>query len=230
MLAGKNLPPGRTDMKHIIMICLLATAAYAGDMYVTASYRLLAYHAYENIPYDYEFTIGGSTVNYEWEVMRELEYGLQERGSLMDWNYDNFRFQFYEKTADDVHFSEAIWHSKVWKDYLVAGGSLYTDIILGQTKYMAYAKLDYKKLSVDFRHNGIDYYNLSVKFKAVIAKGYFKGLKSSINYRNINGIKSYKMAIKCKTARKKNSFSQLFTYEKSSNRPKKVQVKLIYDF
>jgi len=174
-------------MKHITVIAGLLCgicpySVQAGDFWASGSIRTPKY----GNKADYEAKIGGSSYNSKFMYGWERENSEYFKMSDMQFLYSEFRWQFYMKEAYNQKFCEALW-SKIVKPFglkgLKSGGSLRTDMIVNEVKYLAYLKYKQGNFSAEFYHNGVNYFSYEMKFKGQVCKGVYPLLI----YKNING-------------------------------------------
>ena len=169
-------------MKKLIpIILIMVELASAGEFWTSLSVR--SPYVQPN-PFDYELKFGGADFNSDFMYGIERENGVMYRMSDMRYLYENFRFQWFRKDARQIDFTEALWSTEFEKiKGFSYGGSLRNDMIVNETKYLAYAKYNRGKITADAYHNGVDYYAYTTKFQGKI----YKGLYPLAIYKNING-------------------------------------------
>lgn len=182
----KRFPGSRAIPVIIGLLCgiYLCQPAACTDLWTSLSIRFPKY----GNKLDYEVKVGGSDYNNTWMYGWERENSEYFKMSDMRFLYSEFRWQFYMKEAYDQKFCEALW-STIIKPFglrgLKSGGSLRTDMIIKETKYLAYLKYKQGNFSAEFYQNGIDYYSYELKFKGKVHKGMYP----LIIYKDINGEK-----------------------------------------
>ena len=167
-------------MKKILILFLLVFYCHADDYWTSLSIRA---PRIENAPFDYEFAVGGENYNSKFKYLWEREDGEYYKGSDMQFLYNDFKFQYFLKEANEIEYTEAIWSRCPGIIGLQTGGSIHSDMILGSTKYLGYAKYSINNLNTEIYYNGTDYY----LFKAEFCSYSYRGFYPKIVYQNING-------------------------------------------
>jgi len=172
----------------LLFLCLpaiLCAGEYWGSLSIRSPYI-------EPAPFDYEIKVGGSNFNSSFMYGVERENGIIYKMSDMQYHYTNFRFKWERKEARQIDFTEALWSTQFEKaPGFSYGGSLRNDMIINETKYLAYAKYNRGNITAEAYHNGMDYYAYSAKYQGRI----YRRLRPLIIYKNVNGQTYYQAKV-----------------------------------
>jgi len=181
-------------MKKILCLILLAVFTEvtwsAEKTNFWTSYSVRTPHE-QDVKFDYEIRFGMEEKHTLLEYLWEREDGDYYKGSEMGWKYEGFNFTYFLREANEIEYTEAAWSKQSFIPGLKLGGAIVNDMEEADTFYTGFAKLKYKNLKGDLKHNGVDYYKYKIQFKGYSHKGFYP----LFIFKDINGKKWYQAKI-----------------------------------